>query len=103
MGREGGQTKVGQLTIAGAIGAVVVVVAALILARPYLPISCTVGASGTALNVSADGWGAGKACEAMMNKVSTNVNGFTPYSTNPFGQVVCVVPLGSVTYTVRDT
>lgn len=95
--------KVGQRTIAGAIGVVVIVVAALIFVRPYLPISCTVGASGTALNVTADGWGAGRACETMMNTESTNVSGFTPYSTNPFGQVVCVVPLGGITYTVRDT
>jgi hypothetical protein len=100
---KGATTKAGQRTIAGVVGAIVLVVAVLILARPYLPISCTVGAAGTALNVTAGGWGAGKACETMMNTASTNVNGFTPYSTNPFGQVVCVVPLGSVTYTVRDT
>ena len=95
--------KVGQRSIAGALAAVVVVVATLILARSYLPIPCTVGASGTALNVTADGWGAGKACETMMNTVSSSVNGFAPYSTNPFGQVVCVVPLGNIRYTVRDT
>jgi hypothetical protein len=86
----------------GVVVAILIVVAALFVARPYLPIPCTVGASGTALNITADGWGAGKACETMMNSASTNISGFAPYSTNSFGQVVCVVPLGSVTYTVRD-
>lgn len=85
-----------------AAGVIVAIIVGLLIARPYLPIPCTVGASGSALNVTVDGWAAGKACDAMMNTASFNVNGFTPYSTNPFGNVVCVVPLGTVTYTVRD-
>ncbi len=97
-----GATKAGQRTIASVVGSVVLVVAVLIIARPYLPIACTVGASGTALNVTVDGWGAGKACETMMNTASTSINGFTPYSTNSFGETICTVPLGSITYTVRD-
>ncbi len=74
-----------------------------IASRTFSAIPCTVGASGTSLNITADGWGAGQACQ-QMTSLAANVNGLgSPYPTNAFGQVVCVVKLGTIEYTVRDT
>lgn len=106
MGRSTGR-KVAIATVA--TGAVI---ASLVLTgcTNGLSTSCTVGYAGTNLNITVEGWGAGKTCQDLMKSApggAAAANGQTPlgsgYESSPAGTLMCRYNLSGLTYTVRDS
>lgn len=75
------------------------IVTGMLAACGSMATSCTIGRRGTAAIVGITGAGAGRECDDLLS-----AHGDLYYATQPQDskRIVCVVPVGGLTYTVRD-
>lgn len=79
-----------RVVAAGVLAALLAGVAIYFTIGGWWPGPCTVGFSGTAVNVTASGWGSGAECQVLAGGFLPGTDQHFSQSVSPFGDIVCV-------------